>query len=90
MTEEDLGVLLPLVRASRDLRATGVTEELNASCRDAAASHGAAHVAWTTGPGNLPAQAVYDRVGGRRSEWVHDDVPAGEDVASSVSAQPDR
>jgi GNAT superfamily N-acetyltransferase len=71
-------------------RGAGVAEALIASCRDAARVHGAAHLAWTTAPDNHRAQAVYDRVHGRRSEWVHYDVPTGDDAASSVSAQPDR
>ena len=73
-----------------DARGTGVAEALIGACRDAARAHGAAHVAWTTALDNLRAQAVYGRIGGRRSEWVHYDVPTGETVASSVSAQPDR
>ena len=41
----------------------------------AAASHGAALLAWKTALDNHRAQAVYDRVGGRRSQWLDYDLP---------------
>ena len=43
---------------------------LSLACRAAAASHGAVDLEWQTALGNHRAQAVYDRVGGRRSQWL--------------------
>lgn len=57
-----------------DARGSGLAEALIAACRDAAREHGAAALSWTTAPGNRRAQAVYDRVGGERSTWVHYDL----------------
>jgi GNAT superfamily N-acetyltransferase len=55
-------------------RGTGVAEALIAGCGDAARAHGAPTLTWTTAKDNLRAQAVYDRVGGRRSEWLDYDL----------------
>jgi len=38
-------------------------------------SRGAALLAWQTAPDNHRAQAVYERVGGRRSQWLDYDLP---------------
>jgi GNAT superfamily N-acetyltransferase len=56
-------------------RGTGITEALIAACGDAARAHGAPQLTWQTAKDNLRAQAVYDRVGGRRSEWLDYDLP---------------
>jgi GNAT superfamily N-acetyltransferase len=56
-------------------RGTGTAEALIAACGDAARAHGAPKLSWTTAKDNLRAQAVYDRVGGRRSEWLDYDLP---------------
>lgn len=56
-------------------RGTGTAEALIAACEDAARAHGAAKLVWQTAKDNLRAQAVYDRVGGRRSEWLDYDLP---------------
>jgi GNAT superfamily N-acetyltransferase len=56
-------------------RGTGTAEALIAACGDAARAHGAAKLVWQTAKDNLRAQAVYDRVGGRRSEWLDYDLP---------------
>ena len=58
-------------------RGTGTAEALIAACGDAARAHGAPKLSWTTAKDNLRAQAVYDRVGGRRSEWLDYDLPLG-------------
>ena len=55
-------------------RGTGLAEALIAACGDAARAHGAPRLIWTTAKDNLRAQAVYDRVGGRRSEWLDYDL----------------
>jgi GNAT superfamily N-acetyltransferase len=51
-------------------RGTGTAEALIAACGDAARAHGAPKLSWTTAKDNYRAQAVYDRVGGQRSEWL--------------------
>ncbi|UTI65685.1 GNAT family N-acetyltransferase [Paraconexibacter antarcticus] len=56
-------------------RGTGLADALIAACRDEAREHGATRLAWQTAPDNHRAQAVYDRVGGRRSEWLDYDLP---------------
>ncbi|HEV7494098.1 GNAT family N-acetyltransferase [Baekduia sp.] len=56
-------------------RGGGVAEALIAACADAARAHGAPHLLWQTAKDNHRAQAVYDRVGGRKSEWLDYDLP---------------
>ena len=51
-------------------RGSGVADRLIAACRERAAEHGASELAWQTAKDNLRAQAVYERVGGHRSEWL--------------------
>ena len=64
-----LGVMNDLFVAD-EARGTGLADRLIASCRERAAIHGARELAWQTAKDNLRAQAVYERVGGRRSEWL--------------------
>jgi GNAT superfamily N-acetyltransferase len=57
-------------------RGTKIADALIAACADAARAHGAPHLTWQTAEDNLRAQAVYDRVGGRKSsEWLDYDLP---------------
>jgi GNAT superfamily N-acetyltransferase len=56
-------------------RGTGIAEALIAACGDAARAHGAPKLVWTTAKDNFRAQAVYDRVGGQRSEWLDYELP---------------
>jgi GNAT superfamily N-acetyltransferase len=51
-------------------RGTGVADALIAACRDRCNDRGAARLTWQTAPDNRRAQAVYDRVGANREEWV--------------------
>jgi GNAT superfamily N-acetyltransferase len=55
-------------------RGTKIADALIGACADAARTHGAPHLIWQTAKDNLRAQAVYDRVGGRRSEWLDYDL----------------
>ena len=64
-----LGVMNDLFVAP-EARGTGLADRLIAACRERAAEHGAGELAWQTAKDNLRAQAVYERVGGRRSEWL--------------------
>ena len=56
-------------------RGSGAADALIAACVERCRAHGAALLAWQTAPDNLRAQAVYDRVGARRSQWVDYDLP---------------
>jgi GNAT superfamily N-acetyltransferase len=51
-------------------RGQGVAEALIEACREQARERGAATIGWQTAKDNLRAQAVYERVGARREEWV--------------------
>jgi len=55
-------------------RGSGTAEALIEHCRAAAAAHGAVSLQWRTAPDNRRAQTVYDRVGGRRSQWLDYDL----------------
>jgi GNAT superfamily N-acetyltransferase len=64
-----LGVMNDLFVAP-EARGSGLADRLIAACRERAAEHGAGELAWQTAKDNLRAQAVYERVGGSRSEWL--------------------
>jgi GNAT superfamily N-acetyltransferase len=51
-------------------RGHGVAEALIDTCRGECTARGAARLTWQTAPDNLRAQAVYERVGGRREQWI--------------------
>jgi GNAT superfamily N-acetyltransferase len=53
-----------------EARGTGAADALIAACRSACTERGATRLTWQTAKDNLRAQAVYDRVGGRREEWL--------------------
>jgi GNAT superfamily N-acetyltransferase len=53
-----------------DTRGTGLAERLIAACHEECIRRGARRLSWQTAPGNLRAQAVYDRVGATREQWV--------------------
>ncbi len=57
-------------------RGGGLAEALIAACRARARERGAATLEWQTAPDNVRAQAVYDRVGATRSQWVDYSLPA--------------
>jgi len=61
-------------------RGSGLAEALIDACRVRAREHGAATLEWQTAPDNLRAQAVYDRIGGVRSQWVDYSVPTSRDA----------
>jgi len=58
-------------------RARGIAEALIEACRSVCADRGAPSLQWQTAPENLRAQAVYDRVGGTRSQWIDYSLPVG-------------
>ena len=51
-------------------RGSGLAERLIAACSQQCSRRGATRLDWQTGPENLRAQAVYDRVGGVRERWL--------------------
>jgi GNAT superfamily N-acetyltransferase len=51
-------------------RGVGLAERLIAACREECLRRGARRLSWQTAPENLRAQAVYDRVGATREQWV--------------------
>jgi GNAT superfamily N-acetyltransferase len=69
-----LGVMNDLFVAEA-ARGTGLAERLIAACRERCADRGAGTLAWQTAKDNHRAQAVYDRIGGRRSEWLDYSLP---------------
>jgi GNAT superfamily N-acetyltransferase len=53
-----------------EARGSGAAEALIEACRRECREHGATSLSWQTAKDNLRAQALYDRVGGRRAEWL--------------------
>ena len=60
-----------------DARGGGYAEALISACVDHARERGANSLQWQTAKDNDRAQAVYERVGGRREEWVDYSLPTG-------------
>ena len=69
-----LGVMNDLFVAD-EARGTGLADRLIAACRERCAEHGARELGWQTAKDNHRAQKVYDRIGGRRSEWLDYSLP---------------
>jgi GNAT superfamily N-acetyltransferase len=64
-----IGVMNDLFVAE-SARGQGLAERLIEACRAECAQRGARRLTWQTAPDNFRAQAVYDRVGGNREQWV--------------------
>jgi GNAT superfamily N-acetyltransferase len=64
-----IGVMNDLYVAP-EARGTGLADRLIAACVEQCAAHGARRLGWQTAPDNARAQAVYDRVGGVREQWL--------------------
>jgi GNAT superfamily N-acetyltransferase len=64
-----LGVMNDLF-VSEAARGTGLAEALIQACREECARRGIKRLSWQTAPDNLRAQAVYDRTGATREQWV--------------------
>jgi hypothetical protein len=74
--EGDLAELLVLMRAYCDLYEVAPADDaLLALSRERCRAHGAVALTWQTAPDNRRAQALYDRVGARRSQWLDYDLP---------------
>jgi RimJ/RimL family protein N-acetyltransferase len=64
-----IGVMNDLFVAE-SARGSGLAEQLIAACRAACGRRGARRLTWQTALGNARAQAVYDRVGATREQWL--------------------
>jgi GNAT superfamily N-acetyltransferase len=58
-------------------RGTGLAEELIRECVELARKRGAIRLEWQTALDNHRAQAVYERVGGKREQWLDYSLPTG-------------
>jgi ribosomal protein S18 acetylase RimI-like enzyme len=52
-------------------RGYGTADALMTACAERARAHGALGMEWATAPDNHRAQAVYERFGGVREDWVN-------------------
>jgi GNAT superfamily N-acetyltransferase len=60
-----------------DARGSGVAEALIAACTERCRERGATELEWSTAHDNHRAQALYDRVGGKRdARWLSYSLPA--------------
>lgn len=64
-----IGVMNDLFVAA-DARGGGLADALIAECVERCRARGAKSLSWQTAKDNHRAQAVYERVGAKRSEWV--------------------
>ena len=53
-----------------DARGTGLADALIEESRRRSGHHGATSMGWETAKDNFRAQKVYERVGGKREEWI--------------------
>ena len=65
-----IGVMNDLYLAP-EARGSGLAERLIAACAERCTRRGATSLEWLTAPSNRRAQAVYDRVGGVREDWLN-------------------
>jgi GNAT superfamily N-acetyltransferase len=82
-----VGVLNDLY-VTAEARGRGIAEALIEASRERAREHGAASIGWQTAKDNLRAQAVYDRIGAKRSEWVDYSLEAAEGPPSATGPNP--
>ena len=57
-------------------RGSGAADELIRACLERCRERGAVRLEWQTALDNHRAQALYERVGGRRAQWVDYSLPA--------------
>jgi GNAT superfamily N-acetyltransferase len=71
-----IGVMNDLFVAAAARGAGGgrVGEALIAACAERCRTHGAVSLTWQTALDNARAQALYDRIGARRSQWLDYDL----------------
>jgi GNAT superfamily N-acetyltransferase len=66
-------------------RGSGAADALIAACAERAAAHGAPSLEWQTAKDNGRAQAVYERVGAKRSEWFDYSLDTGAESPGAIS-----
>jgi len=71
-----LGVMNDLFVAP-GARGRGIADALIAECVERCRQHGAGSLGWQTAKDNLRAQAVYERVGATREEWLDYSISVG-------------
>jgi GNAT superfamily N-acetyltransferase len=76
-----IGVMNDLFVAE-NARGHGLADRLIEACRSECARRGARRLTWQTALDNLRAQAVYDRVGGVREQWLDYWLPVGEQAGA--------
>ena len=64
-----IGVMNDLYVAEH-ARGSGIADALIRACAERCRRRGATSLQWQTAKDNVRAQVVYDRVGGKRSEWL--------------------
>jgi GNAT superfamily N-acetyltransferase len=69
-----IGVMNDLFVAQTE-RGHGLAEQLIEACRTECAKRGARRLTWQTALDNLRAQAVYERVGATREQWIDYSLP---------------
>jgi GNAT superfamily N-acetyltransferase len=71
-----IGVMndLFVAQAARGAGGGRVGEALIAACAERCRARGAVSLTWQTAPDNARAQALYDRIGARRSQWLDYDL----------------
>jgi GNAT superfamily N-acetyltransferase len=69
LSAAEVGVMNDLFVAEH-ARGTGLADELIGECAGLCRERGVSELIWQTAPDNRRAQAVYDRVGARRSQWL--------------------
>jgi GNAT superfamily N-acetyltransferase len=72
-----VGVMNDLYVAA-DARGKGAAEALIAACLERCRAVGAVTLGWQTAKDNRRAQALYERVGGKREEWLDYSLEASE------------
>ncbi len=60
-----------------DARGGGLADALIAECVERCRERGATSLGWQTAKDNERAQAVYERVGGKREEWLDYSIEVG-------------
>jgi len=71
-----IGVMNDLF-VSSDARGGGLADALIAECVARCRERGATSLGWQTAKDNHRAQAVYERVGGKRDEWLDYSIEVG-------------
>ncbi len=69
-----IGTMNDLYVAPED-RGSGAADALIRACVDRVRRHGGVRLEWQTALDNRRAQAVYDRVGGEREQWLDYSLP---------------